>query len=94
MKRGSGKTAPRTDAGDEGAHTMAPDIVTDHPLTQYVIHRGDSYVRLAQQGGRTLAAMVRDPSEATVFRSFDDAVIAALWRFGREWAIETVKGQN
>ena len=66
------------------------------PETQYVIHRGDSYLRVAQHGGRLLAVMVRDSREASRFNSATAAIITAMQSdigLCREWAVEAVKGR-
>jgi hypothetical protein len=75
---------------------MTPEIVTQ-PETQYVIHRGDSYVRLTHHGTRLVAVMVRCASEASRFETKGAAILAAMEsEIGccREWAIETVKGAS
>ncbi len=74
---------------------MQTSSIADQPLTQYVIHRGDSYVRLAQHGTRTVAAMVRDQSEASRWPTMSEAILAAMSsEIGccHEWAVEAVKG--
>lgn len=64
------------------------------PETRYVIHRCQSYVRIAQQGGRVLAALVRDSREATQYDSATAALLAAFESYlPNDWAIEAVSGR-
>ena len=71
---------------------MTEPIVTQTE-TRYVIHQRDSYVRIAELNGRTLAAMVRDSREATPFPTMTEAMLAAFTAdLGHAWAIEAVKG--